>query len=58
MAPPALGDAARGRAQGTVALALLGIYASNADWSLLIVAAIAGGAALCALADARRASRS
>lgn len=43
--------------QGVVALALLAVYAGNPDWSILIVAAIAGGAALCALANARLASR-
>jgi hypothetical protein len=41
--------------QGFVALALIVLYGAFADWSLLFIAAIAGGAALCALADARRA---
>ena len=41
--------------QGFVALALLAVYAGNPDPSLLVVAAIAGGAAICALADAQRA---
>ena len=39
--------------QGIVAVALLVFYAGNQEWSLLIVAAIAGGAALFALLDAR-----
>jgi uncharacterized membrane protein (DUF2068 family) len=43
--------------QGIVALALLGVYVSNRDWSLLAVAVIAGGAAICAIADARIAAR-
>jgi uncharacterized membrane protein (DUF2068 family) len=43
--------------QGIVALALLAIYVANPDWSLLVVAGIAGGAALATLADARMSSR-
>ena len=43
--------------QGIVALVLLAVYAGNPDWSLLVVAAIAGGAALCALANERLAGR-
>jgi hypothetical protein len=40
--------------QGVVAVALLVIYVVRApDWSLLVVATIAGGAAVCTLADAR-----
>ena len=44
--------------QGPVALGLLGVYVLAArDWSLLIVAAISGGAALLVLANARLATR-
>jgi len=39
--------------QGIVALALLAMYMGMPEWSLLVVAAIAGGAAVGALADAR-----
>jgi hypothetical protein len=40
--------------QGVVVLGLLWVYvALAADWSLLIVAAVAGGAAACALLDRR-----
>jgi hypothetical protein len=39
--------------QGIVALALIAIYADMQEWSLLVVAVIAGGAAVSALADAR-----
>ena len=39
--------------QGIVALALLAMYVGMPEWSLLVVAAIAGIAAVCALADAR-----
>jgi hypothetical protein len=39
--------------QGFVAVALLAAYAGTPDWSLLVLAAIAAGAAVCALLDAR-----
>ena len=39
--------------QGIVAVGLLVVYAGTPEWSVLVVAAIAGGAALCALLDAR-----
>jgi hypothetical protein len=39
--------------QGIVVLGLLAVYVQVPDWSLLVVAAISGGAVLCALADAR-----
>jgi hypothetical protein len=44
--------------QGFVALGLLAVYLARApDWSLLVLAAIAGGAALCTLANVRIARR-
>lgn len=48
-----------GLIEGVVAASLLGLYVGvAADWSLLAVAAIAGGAAICALADLRLTRRS
>ena len=44
--------------QGLVTVALLAVYLlAAADWSLLAVAAISGGAAVCVLADRRPARR-
>jgi hypothetical protein len=39
--------------QGIVVLGLLTVYVQVPDWSLLVVAAISGGAVACALAIAR-----